>query len=146
MAVGVSHPYYPRDLVLPHYVPNDKSLLEILGVFFGIVAVFLVGTWLYTGSVKYLKNSALDRLKICWFVSCALIHTILEGHFSLQHQTLAGDQAFLSQMCKSGFKDHHHHKKKEKKIKYQTVAIQFFVYEFLFLSAFICRHKMSAKV
>ena len=100
VSAALPHPYFPRDLILPHYVANDKPLVELLGIFFGLVAVFLFGTWLYTGTVKHLQNSAMLRLKICWFMSCGLIHLILEGYFSVQNRTLAGEQSFLAQMCK----------------------------------------------
>ena len=52
-ATKMSHPYYPRDLLLPHYIPNENSLSEILGPFFGLVAVVLGLTWMYTGNFDF---------------------------------------------------------------------------------------------
>lgn len=41
-----------------------------------------------------------QRLKMCWIVVCGLIHTILEGYFALHHKTLAGENAYLAEVCK----------------------------------------------
>lgn len=100
MAVkNATHPYYPRSLVIPHYKPNDKNAFELVGVFFGIVGVFIVATWWVSGRVKP-RLSLPRRIVICWFVSCGLIHGILEGYFSFFHATLVGEMDFLAQMCK----------------------------------------------
>ena len=52
----LAHPYFPRDLHLPHYKPNEKEILELLVPFFGFVAVVTGLTWLYTGKVYYFKD------------------------------------------------------------------------------------------
>lgn len=96
---NASHPYYPRSLRLPDYKPNDKDLTELLSVFFGIVGVFIVLTWLVTGMAKQ-RLSVTRRLTVCWFVACGLIHSILEGYFSYYHATLASQMDFLAQMWK----------------------------------------------
>lgn len=68
----VSHPYIPKDLHLPHYVPNEKGLLEILGPFFGFVAVALGLTWMYTGTVH------VDLfLNICTCFFLAVCHALI---------------------------------------------------------------------
>jgi cholestenol delta-isomerase len=92
---AVKHPYFPRDTHLPHYKPNINNISELLGLFFGLVAVVIVVLWLLTK-----QKSTGVRIKICWFVSCGFIHSILEGYFSVYHATLAGEQTFLAQMCK----------------------------------------------
>ncbi|WAR25056.1 EBP-like protein [Mya arenaria] len=75
MADGaINHPYFPRDTHLPHYKPNITSIEELLGLFFGLVAVLNVLLWLGT------RGRCLGvRVKVCWFVTCGLIHSILEG-------------------------------------------------------------------
>ena len=52
----LAHPYFPTDLHLPHYKPNEKEILELLVPFFGFVAVVIGLTWLYTGKVYYFKD------------------------------------------------------------------------------------------
>jgi len=98
--MAVKHPFYPRDLILPHYVPNDMSVVEILAYFFGFLVVTLVFFWFYLKSYKHLKANTICRVKLMWFFACAMIHGILEGYFSVFHKTLAGEQTFLAQMWK----------------------------------------------
>ncbi|XP_078595616.1 3-beta-hydroxysteroid-Delta(8),Delta(7)-isomerase-like isoform X1 [Branchiostoma floridae x Branchiostoma japonicum] len=102
MAENVStHPYLPQGLKLPcRYVENDKSIQELLGVFFGLTALVMVSTWIYSGSSAKVKLSTVQRLTVCWFVLCGCIHLILEGWFSVFHNSIAGDQSFLSQLWK----------------------------------------------
>ena len=92
------HPYYPRDLSLPGYRPNRIPLSELLGLFFGLVAIALIGTWILAG--RYNKQGA-DRIVICWFVACGFIHCVLEGYFAANHETLVGGGSYLAEMCKT---------------------------------------------
>lgn len=96
----INHPYFPRSLKIPHYKPNDKDLTELLSVFFGIVAIFIVLTWVVTGFAARKPLSVTRRLIVCWFVACGLIHSVLEGYFGYFHATLAGHMDFLGQLCK----------------------------------------------
>ena len=99
-SVNAVHPYYPTDMKLPGYVPNDKSAIEILLVFGAGLGMSLLTLWLYTSTISHLKGKYVTRAKICWFLMCALIHSVVEGYFSVYHHTLAGHQTFLGQMCK----------------------------------------------
>ena len=100
MAHSNPHPYYPRNLIIPHYVPNDAKVLHLLVGFFGTMAILLIGTWLFTGKKRKIAFTGLERLKLVWFINCGLIHIIIEGYFSVFNKTFPGDQGFLSQMCK----------------------------------------------
>eukprot|EP00232_Nephroselmis_pyriformis_P004536 CAMPEP_0182912218 /NCGR_PEP_ID=MMETSP0034_2-20130328/37399_1 /TAXON_ID=156128 /ORGANISM="Nephroselmis pyriformis, Strain CCMP717" /LENGTH=220 /DNA_ID=CAMNT_0025048875 /DNA_START=38 /DNA_END=700 /DNA_ORIENTATION=- len=75
------HPYYPVDLKLPGYVPNSWSQAEILGLFFGGLTPIILYTWGYSGKVGGISIG--DRLQIVWFICCGIIHTFVEGAFSL---------------------------------------------------------------
>ncbi|XP_041349966.1 uncharacterized protein LOC121369152 isoform X1 [Gigantopelta aegis] len=94
------HPYYPRDLRLPHYVPNEKSAAELVGVFFGVIGGFMVATWVLASSARTVKFSIPQRIILCWFVMSGIIHSVLEGYFGIYHQTLAGRMTFLGQVWK----------------------------------------------
>jgi len=94
------HPYYPVDLQLPYYVPNDKSMLELLGVFFGSIGCSLVVLWLTISGLPHMKNNTFMKLKVCWFFVCGLIHLVLEGYFGLFNQTVPERNSFLAQLCK----------------------------------------------
>jgi len=96
-AKGALHPYWPRDLSIPTYVANDRSMSEILVFLFSVSGVFLLATWLITGTTGRLGTWR--RLAICWFAVCGFIHGVIEGWFSLYYDIIPGDQSFLSQLC-----------------------------------------------
>lgn len=94
---SAAHPYWPRDLVIPTYVENDRSMSEILVFLFSVSGLFLLVTWLITGTTGRLGTWR--RLALCWFAVCGFIHSVIEGWFSLYYDILPGDQSFLSQLC-----------------------------------------------
>ncbi|TWW56696.1 3-beta-hydroxysteroid-Delta(8),Delta(7)-isomerase [Takifugu rubripes] len=94
----IHHPYWPRDLLIPNYVANDRSMSEILVFLFSICGLFLLVTWLITGSSN--RFGIWRRLALCWFAICGFIHCVIEGWFSLYYDVIPGDQSFLSQLWK----------------------------------------------
>ncbi len=100
-ATGVLHPYWPRDLLIPTYVANDRSMSEILMFLVSVSGVFLLVTWLITGQKGATgRLGTWRRLAVCWFAVCGFIHGVIEGWFSLYYDIIPGDQSFLSQLCK----------------------------------------------
>ena len=96
----VPHPYWPRDLSIPHYVANDRSMSEILVFLFSVSGAFLVATWLITGRQgDGGRLGAGRRLALCWFAVCGFIHGVIEGWFSLYYDIIPADQSLLSQLC-----------------------------------------------
>lgn len=102
----LKHPYFPRDLSIPHYKPNKVSIQELLGIFFSLVLIVFIITWIYSTKKKF---SVGYKLLLCWFTICGFIHTILEGYFAFNHSTLAGGSSYLAEMCKY---DLHHYIRK----------------------------------
>lgn len=101
MATGkINHPYYPRDMEIPNYIPNESSVTEILVIFFGLVGMLLSATWLYASRMQQLKGRTITKAKICWLVACAAIHIILEGYFGVFYNTLVQEQTYLAQTWK----------------------------------------------
>lgn len=96
----VVHPFYPRQLHLPNYVPNNRSVLQLLTMFFGALSVALVGLWFFMGTSRHLDGRFLCKLKISWFFLCGLIHVILEGHFALFYRTILQESTFLAECWK----------------------------------------------
>ncbi|KAG0004709.1 hypothetical protein BGZ79_008358 [Entomortierella chlamydospora] len=97
----VSHPYYPVDLILDHYVPNTYTMKDTLTLLFSTFGAITVGSVLLSyqrrdSTIKGLGN----QLTFLWFVMCGFIHFFLEGYFGIYHQTLAGDQFPLGQVWK----------------------------------------------
>jgi cholestenol delta-isomerase len=94
------HPYHPVDLHLPNYVPNDRSVEELLGVFFGFLTLSLLILWVGFSRTPHMKDSLWLKVKVSWFFMCGLIHLILEGYFGIFHGTIAERQSYLAQMWK----------------------------------------------
>jgi hypothetical protein len=64
-SVDIAHPFFPQELILPGYVPNELDALSLLGIFASGCAVIL--------SIAFLNNDDLklsDRMTVLWFVLC----------------------------------------------------------------------------
>ncbi|KDP37445.1 hypothetical protein JCGZ_08286 [Jatropha curcas] len=74
------HPYVPRDLKLPDYVPvllPQSTILSVYGIS-SLVVVSLV--WILSGRLS--KTAKIDRILMCWWAFTGLTHVILEGYFA----------------------------------------------------------------
>lgn len=104
-AETINHPYWPRNLSIPNYVANDRSMSEILIFLFSVSGILLLATWSLTGrKVAGSRLSGGRRLALCWFTVCGFIHGVIEGWFSLYYTVIPEDQSFLSQLCEWGSK------------------------------------------
>lgn len=72
------HPYVPKDLHLPGYVPCFLSQSNILSVYGSFFVILFALTWFLSGR---LKKTKVDRLLIFWWAFTGLTHLILEGYF-----------------------------------------------------------------
>ncbi|XP_028850418.1 3-beta-hydroxysteroid-Delta(8),Delta(7)-isomerase isoform X2 [Denticeps clupeoides] len=96
-----SHPFWPRDLIIPNYTPNDRSMAEILLFLFSVSGMLLLGTWALTAlRVDGRSLSRGRRLALCWFAVCGFIHGVIEGWFAVFYPIIPSDQGFLSQLWK----------------------------------------------
>ncbi|XP_024967296.1 probable 3-beta-hydroxysteroid-Delta(8),Delta(7)-isomerase [Cynara cardunculus var. scolymus] len=73
------HPFIPKDLILPDYVPIILSQSTILAVYG--CASFLVVSFIWILAGRFPKISKLDKTLMCWWVFTGLTHIILEGYF-----------------------------------------------------------------
>ncbi|XP_030625590.1 3-beta-hydroxysteroid-Delta(8),Delta(7)-isomerase [Chanos chanos] len=100
-AQPMGHPFWPRDMIIPNYKANDRSMSEILTFLFSVSGVLLVAAWVLTGNqVAGKKLSGWRRLALCWFTVCGFIHCVIEGWFSFYYPVIPEDQSFLSQLWK----------------------------------------------
>ncbi|KAK3409546.1 hypothetical protein EUGRSUZ_J01653 [Eucalyptus grandis] len=92
------HPYIPRDLELPGYVPVLLSQSTILGVY-GTASVLVIAfIWFVSGSPK---RPTIDRILMCWWAFTGLTHMILEGYFVFSPEFFKDKSAFyLSEVWK----------------------------------------------
>ncbi|PIA35043.1 hypothetical protein AQUCO_03600002v1 [Aquilegia coerulea] len=82
--INQSHPYVPRDLNLPDFIPGVLSQSTIVGVY-GSCSLFVVSLiWIVSG--RFPKISKIDRLLMCWWAFTGLTHIILEGYFAFSPQ------------------------------------------------------------
>lgn len=96
----VSHPYWPRDLSIPNYTENERSMVEIVTFLFLVSGLLMLFAWILTGkSIAGGTLGAWRRLALCWFTVCGFIHGVIEGWFSLYYTIIPADQSFLSQLC-----------------------------------------------
>ncbi|XP_039631482.1 3-beta-hydroxysteroid-Delta(8),Delta(7)-isomerase [Polypterus senegalus] len=92
------HPYWPRELVIPGYKPNDLSMHEILAGLFLMAGGLILMSWFVSSHCQ--KFSTARKLVLCWFTVCGFIHGVIEGWFSLFYQIIPTDQSILSQLWK----------------------------------------------
>ncbi|XP_065851723.1 probable 3-beta-hydroxysteroid-Delta(8),Delta(7)-isomerase [Euphorbia lathyris] len=76
---GQPHPYVPRDLKLPDYVPVVLSQSTIVGSFGFVSLLVVLLVWFFSGRSR--KIAKVDRLLMCWWAFTGLTHLILEGYF-----------------------------------------------------------------
>ncbi|KAI1320352.1 hypothetical protein EDD11_001153 [Mortierella claussenii] len=95
------HPYFPRDLVLDHYVANTNSVLHtLLHVSIAFLAIVVLTVVLGYPKQHSTLHGASKRLTFFWFTLCGLIHIFFEGYFGLFHAILAGDNSPMGQVRK----------------------------------------------
>ncbi|RID58110.1 hypothetical protein BRARA_F01429 [Brassica rapa] len=72
-----AHPYVPRDLKLPGYVPISMSMSSILSVYLASSLFVVSLVWFLFGR----KKAKLHKLLMCWWAFSGLTHLVLEGYF-----------------------------------------------------------------
>lgn len=97
LTMSVAHPYYPRSLEIPNYVPPIHSQSDILTVFFFAIAVLLLASYLIISQSPITKA---NKFVFLWFVFTACIHTFVEGWVVVFNQTVAGRNDFMSDLWK----------------------------------------------
>ncbi|TFJ97421.1 KDEL motif-containing protein 2 [Platysternon megacephalum] len=105
--LAVPHPYWPRDLEIRHYVPNDRPTWHSLAFLFSVSAALLTLTWLATGWRGWtgVPMRPGRRLVLCWFAICGFIH----GGRSMPKETadtscqLYGDVLYFYTEYREGF-------------------------------------------
>ncbi|KAG0238216.1 hypothetical protein BGW42_006496 [Actinomortierella wolfii] len=99
--VHTAHPYYPRNLILDHYVPNTDSTMDTLVKVFGAFGAIILGSL----ALGYQKRKTTIRgfgsqLTFVWLVTCGFTHLILEAYYVVNNRTLAGLNTSMAQVWK----------------------------------------------
>lgn len=64
-----AHPYYPQDLALHTYMPNENDLGSNAGSFVAIWVVILASTW-YFSTLAFPNLNIKDKSILLWFTLC----------------------------------------------------------------------------
>lgn len=88
---GEPHPYVPRDLKLPGYVPVSLYQSTIVGVYLLASLLVVSVVWFFSGRSK---KSKVDRLLMCWWAFTGLTHMVLEGYFVFSPEFYKDKSAF----------------------------------------------------
>ncbi|KXN69531.1 putative EBP domain protein, partial [Conidiobolus coronatus NRRL 28638] len=92
-----NHPYYPKTLHLPNYLPQTHSALQILltlALTLGSVQAFAY----YKISQKNLGKKY--NLQFIWFLTSGLIHSTIEVYFILNNTRLVEDLGVMGSLWK----------------------------------------------
>lgn len=97
VTVVTGHPYYPISLSIPNYVPNVRSMVDLLvvagGLMTGLIAFCLVIHRLFSTC----KSS---KFKFTWFTVCGIMHMGFEGYWLWNRSTIAGQNDLLAELWK----------------------------------------------
>jgi cholestenol delta-isomerase len=96
---SLSHPYYPSDIHLPRYVPNDIPT-PMLITYFAIAAGFVL--WFTSVLARTIRPSISsgDRLAAMWFMLCGCIHFFFEGYFAYNNAQMPSRTHLFGQLWK----------------------------------------------
>ncbi|KAJ5161240.1 hypothetical protein N7492_006632 [Penicillium capsulatum] len=95
----IAHEYYPRWIQLPHFAPNEDSVISLIARFGALWAAVIVGAFLLARQLRPTMKLS-DRVAFTWMCLTGFIHLFFEGHFVLNHKALAGGQSLFSQLWK----------------------------------------------
>lgn len=93
------HPYYPTDIKLPNYIPNDATI-SANATHFSVLWVLLLGSsWILLINRTHGLNLS-DKLTCLWFIFCGTLHCFFEGYFVLNYSSLSMKQDLCAQLWK----------------------------------------------
>lgn len=93
-----SHPYAPSGLSIPHYVPNEKSTVELLFIAGGIMTGLFVMS--YAISRSWFSKNRTSTARFTWFAICGLMHCGFEGYWLWNRATIASQNDIFAQLWK----------------------------------------------
>lgn len=66
---GLAHPYHPLNVQIPGYAPNETTVIQLLPVFGGIIAVVIGSVLLQTAKTGF-PLRRIDHFAAAWFAMC----------------------------------------------------------------------------
>ncbi|KAF7542583.1 hypothetical protein G7Z17_g11455 [Cylindrodendrum hubeiense] len=96
---GLEHPYYPLNVQIPGYAPNETSVIQLLPVFGGIIAA-VVGSVLLQAAKSRSPLRPIDHFAAAWFAMCGFLHIAFEGYYLYYRNQLPGMSTTFAQLWK----------------------------------------------
>ncbi|ORX45089.1 Emopamil-binding protein [Hesseltinella vesiculosa] len=93
------HPYYPRDLDIPNYKPNERSTESLL-LFVGSAFTFFIVSSYIGAKQRRPTASILSCLTFVWFLLCGLLHCGFESYWLWYRNTIAERGDILAELWK----------------------------------------------
>ncbi|KAJ7973911.1 Sterol-8,7-isomerase [Quillaja saponaria] len=90
--VSHSHPYVPRNLDLPGFVPLVLSESTIIGVY-GLSAL-LIATLIWILSGLLTKKTKFNRFLMCWWTVSGFTHLLFDGYIVVSPEFYKDNTAF----------------------------------------------------
>ncbi|KAG2268813.1 hypothetical protein Bca52824_063368 [Brassica carinata] len=88
-----AHPYVPKDLKLPGYVPISMSMSSILSVYLASSLFVVTLVWfLFVGR----KKGKLDKLLMCWWVGIHRSHSLGKEYSKGDSRYVGRDSAVIA--------------------------------------------------
>ncbi|KAL2179646.1 Emopamil-binding protein [Thermothelomyces heterothallicus CBS 202.75] len=94
-----SHPYYPPDLVLPGFVPNEIHVPVLLASFAGAASLVIWVTSVLARTIRPGISRA-DLFTAMWFMLCGCIHLFFEGYFAYHNGSMPACSDLFGQLWK----------------------------------------------
>ncbi|KAI6375749.1 hypothetical protein MCOR25_002909 [Pyricularia grisea] len=98
-AVISQHPYFPEDAYIPDFVPNDKSLTDLVLPFAGTITCVLAASVILSKRINP-GICLTDLCQICWFVLSGYLHVFFEGYLILNYERVASSNELFAQLWK----------------------------------------------
>ncbi|KAK4099149.1 Emopamil-binding protein [Parathielavia hyrcaniae] len=98
-ATMADHPYFPPDLDLPGYTPNQIGVPILLASFAGAVGFACSVTSVVARTVRPGISKG-QLLTAMWFVVCGCIHLFFEGYFAYHNANMPARMDLFGQLWK----------------------------------------------
>jgi cholestenol delta-isomerase len=93
----MNHPYYPKTLIIPDFVPSQRSTPEILFLWNGIIGAIVLFSVLLS---RISSNKNIPAAKLAWFVACGALHFGFEGYWIVYNDTVSSRTDLIADVWK----------------------------------------------
>jgi len=97
--LALLHPFYPQNIILSNYIPNDWDVPALITAFVATWAL-ISGVTLAVVRKQNPDLKSLDQLLVLWFILTGSIHFFFEGYYVYNHSRMPSMQDFFGQLWK----------------------------------------------